>query len=299
MTSGAGAPPPKGGASSLSSRSAVIALLKEHGLAADKRFGQNFLVERSVLEAIVDAAELEPSDAVFEVGAGLGVLTRELAARAGHVTTLELDARLLPVLDVTLRDLANVTLLRADALRFDLTTLPTGTVLVANLPYNVGTAVVAGALESGRFRRLVFLAQREVADRLRAQAGDPAYGALSLLVEHFGAARVIRTVGPGAFHPPPAVTSAVVRIDTRADARPAPALFRLIHAGFAHRRKTLVSSLRYAGYDREVVAKALEALGFDPRVRAEALSLADFRSLSAALPASQDDNGVVDTGILP
>lgn len=254
-------------------------MLGRHGLRADKGFGQNFLVDRRALEAIVAAAEVGPEDTVLEVGPGLGVLTRELADRAGRVLALELDARLLPVLEETLAGRGNVEVRHQDALRFDLQGLPEGSLLVANLPYNVATPILARALESGRFARLTFLVQREVGERLAAAPGDAGFGALSLLVAHFGRARVVRHVAPGAFQPPPDVTSSVVRIDVDPAARPDPELFGLIRDAFRHRRKTLAKNLRMAGHPRDRVEAALAALGVDGRVRAEALPLERFREL--------------------
>lgn len=273
----------------LTARSRVAELLERHGLRADKGFGQNFLVDEAALRAIVDAAELAPGDRVLEVGPGLGVLSHALAERGAHVTSVELDRRLLPVLAETLADLerlpgaGSVEVVEGDAMRFDLARLPQGAKLVANLPYNVATAIVARALESGRFSRLVFLVQREVADRLTAKPEEPAYGALSLLVARFGRARTVRLVPPGAFFPPPKVTSAVVRVDVDPAAEPDPELFALIHQGFAHRRKTLKHNLLYAGYPAERVDAALAELGLDPRVRAEALDLTTFERLRERL----------------
>ncbi len=273
----------------LTARSRVQDLLHRHGLQADKGFGQNFLVDEAALQAIVRAADITAGDAVLEVGPGLGVLTHALASAGAHVTSVELDQRLLPVLAETLADLkgdpraGRVDVVHADALQFDFGALPHGSKLVANLPYNVATPIVARALESGRFRLLVFLVQREVGDRLAALPGTPAYGALSLLVAHFGTARAVRLVPPGAFLPPPKVTSAVVRIDVKAGVAPDPALFRLIHQGFAHRRKTLRKNLEYAGHDRVRVDSALGRLGLDARVRAEQLGLHEFERLLEAL----------------
>lgn len=200
------------------------------------------MVDASALRAIVGAAELAKTDTVLEVGPGLGVLTRELAAEAEHVVSVELDGRLLPVLAETLGDLKNVEVIHGDGLEVGLSGFPEGSVLVANLPYNVATPILVRVLESGRFSRLVFLMQKEVAQRLFAPPGSPAYGALSLIVAHFGVARSVRDVKPSAFFPPPTVTSSVVRIDVRPGAEPDPDLFRLIHQGFAHRRKTLKKS---------------------------------------------------------
>lgn len=268
----------------LTRRSTVRQLLERHAVGADKSFGQNFLVDPAALESIVAAAEVGPEDTVFEVGPGLGTLTVELARRAARVITIELDARLLPVLSETLADHANVEVVNADALGFDLSGLPSGTVLVANLPYNVATPLIVRALEAGRFSRLVFLVQREVGERLVARAGDDAYGALSLIVERFTTARrVVRHVAPGAFMPPPKVTSSVVRLDVDEAASPDPGLVRLIHEAFAHRRKTLKRNLLYAGYAEEDVDEAVTELGLDARVRAEALPLDVFERMRQLL----------------
>lgn len=220
---------------------------------------------------------------MLEIGPGLGVLTYELAKRAGRVVSVELDARLLPALAETLGEFDNLDLVHGDGLEYDFSRLPQGSLLVANLPYNVGTPIVVRALESGRFRRLVFLVQKEVAQRFGASPSTPAYGALSLIVAHFGQARSVRDVKPSAFMPPPEVTSSVVRIEVDAEARPDPELTRLIHDGFAHRRKTLKKNLLMAGYPAQRVADALENAGLDPRIRAEALGIEAFYTLQRNL----------------
>lgn len=280
---------PSSGSTGQGVRAHALALLARHGLRADKGFGQNFLVDRAVLAAIVGAAELVPGERVLEVGPGLGVLTRALLDAGAAVTSVELDARLVPVLETEFSaelgraDAGGLTLVRGDALRFDLAAVGEGAKLVANLPYNVATPIVARLLESGRFARLVFLVQREVGERLCAAPGTPAFGALSLLVAHFGTAKAVRHVPPGAFLPAPKVTSTVIRIDTDPAARPDPALFALIHAAFAHRRKTLVKNLQYAGTERAAAEAAVAAVGLDPRVRAEQLGLPEFGRLAARL----------------
>jgi len=241
------------------------------------------LVDRAALRAIVGAAELSKDDTVLEIGPGLGVLTRELAAEAGRVVSVELDGRLLPVLAETLADLTNTEVVHGDGLKVNLSSFPDASVLVANLPYNVATPILVRVLESGRFSRLVFLVQKEVAQRLVAPPGSPAYGALSLIVAHFGAAKSVRDVPPGAFYPPPAVTSSVVRVTTRTGAEADPELFGLIHQAFAHRRKTLKKNLLMAGYAAAQVTAALETLAVDPRIRAERLGIDAFYTLQRTL----------------
>lgn len=267
----------------LYSPAVVRELLARYELQADKRFGQNFLIDGHVLASAVQAAGLEPGDTVLEVGPGLGVLTRALAETGASVVSLELDARLLPLLAETLQGLTNVRVLQADALEYDFGELPKDSLLVANLPYNVATPLIVRALESGRFKRLVVMVQKEVAERLSARPGEAAFGALSLVVAHFGRARKLRDVKPGSFFPAPEVTSSLVRIEVNPEARPEPALFELIHTGFRHRRKTLKKNLIMAGYDAAQVASALAQAGLEPRTRAEALSLGEFRSLQALL----------------
>ena len=136
-------------------------LLARHGLRADKAFGQNFLIDGNILEIIVEAASIDAEDTVLEIGPGLGVLTRALAEKAGRVVSVELDERLLPLLDETVGHLANVEVVAGDGLKYDMRQLPPESLLVANLPYNVGTPILLKALSSGRFRRVVVMVQRE------------------------------------------------------------------------------------------------------------------------------------------
>jgi 16S rRNA (adenine1518-N6/adenine1519-N6)-dimethyltransferase len=269
----------------------VRGLLARHGLGADQAFGQNFLVDVAALRAIVAAADLGADDEVWEVGPGLGTLTRELARRTRRVVAVELDDRLLPVLAETLAPWPNVDVRHGDALQAEYGSAASGALFVANLPYHVGTAVLIRILAAGRFRRAVVLVQREVGDRLVAAPGTPAYGSLSLWVAHHGRARIVRLVPPGAFHPPPKVTSAVVRIDLEPGVEPDERTFALVRDGFRHRRKTLVANLRAAGLEADRVRSELAALGLDPRVRAEALDLATFRRLAGALPTRGADTG--------
>lgn len=272
-------------AGALYAPSTVRDLLERHGLRADKSFGQNFLVDIHALQAVVDAAELQGNETVLEIGPGLGVLTRELARRAGSVVSVELDRRLLAVLRETVGDADNVEVRLGDAMQFDLSLLPPDSLVVANLPYNIATGFIVRALESGVFRRLVVMVQKEVAERLVAAAGSDPYGAVSLIVAHFAQARIVRHVAPGCFYPPPEVTSSIVRLDVRPDARPQPELFRLVRDGFRHRRKTLAKNLRMAGYTRSAVSAALAAESLDPRIRAEQLDLAAFIGLRRRLEA--------------
>ncbi|MEX2501399.1 MAG: 16S rRNA (adenine(1518)-N(6)/adenine(1519)-N(6))-dimethyltransferase RsmA [Trueperaceae bacterium] len=276
------------------------ALLARHGLTADKAFGQNFLVDRPALRAVVDAGDPGPSDTVLEVGPGLGVLTRALAERGPRVIAVELDARLLPALRETTEGAGNVEIVHADAVRFDHRRLPPGSLLIANLPYAVATAIVAEALRSGRYRRLVVVVQREVAERMVASPGQVGFGAFSLVCRHWSRPTLVRHVAPGAFLPPPKVASSIVRFEVRPEARDRPALFTLIRDGFRHRRKTLRKNLVTAGYDADAVAVALVACGLAPMIRAEALDLATWSRLAETLGVHDPgaDAGAGRSGIL-
>lgn len=255
----------------------VRALLERYGLRADKAFGQNFLIDGNVLDSIVEVAAIEPADTVLEIGPGLGVLTRRLAQKAERVVSVELDARLLPLLRETLTQ-DNITLVEGDGLSYDFEQLPPGSLFAANLPYNVGTPILLRALESGHFKRLIVMLQKEVAERLSAEPGSSSYGALSLVVKAYGEARRVRDVKPSAFMPAPEVTSSVVRIDTHGRA-PIEGLIPFIHTAFRHRRKTLKKNLVMSGVPRATVDEALALLGLDPKLRAETLSLGSFEAL--------------------
>lgn len=270
----------------LSSPRTVYDLLKRYNLQPDKAFGQNFLIDAHALQMIVNDADLQPHDTVLEIGPGLGVLTQKLAQKARRVISVELDQRLIPALNETLADYPNVTLIQADGLHFDMNRLPKESLLVANLPYNVATPLIMKALESGTFKRLLFLVQKEVAQRLSAEKGDKNYGALSVMVAYFGRARRLRDLKPGVFFPPPEVTSSLVRIDINNPISAKNGFFDFIHQSFRHRRKTLFNSLSLAGYEPEHIRKALLATGLRPDIRAEALDLNLFSMLFASLAES-------------
>jgi 16S rRNA (adenine1518-N6/adenine1519-N6)-dimethyltransferase len=276
----------------------VRRLLERWDLRPDKGLGQNFLVDQTALQRIVAAAELAPGDVVLEVGAGLGTLTRRLAQEARHVVAVELDRRLMPVLESVLAGLDNVTLVHGDILALDPAALvgaagvqpPAASMpykVVANLPYYITSAVLRHLLEASlKPRRMVLTVQREVAERIVAKPGHMSLLAVS--VQFYGRPRLLFRIKPGSFYPAPGVESAVVRVDL--DAQPpvpvedAAAFFHVVRAGFAQRRKQLRNSLA-AGLRRppqEVAARLSEA-GVDPRRRAQTLSLEEWASVARAL----------------
>ena len=268
-------------------------VLRRHGVRAATSLGQRFLVDRDVLRAIVDAAELSPEDVVLEVGPGPGVLTAELAARARSVTAVEIDERMVAVLKDTLAGRGdNVALIQADALAVDLFTLgprpPTR--IVANLPYQITTPLLERFIGDDRRPPLVVvLVQEEVARRIVATPSSAKErGYLSVFVQSFAEARIVRRVPPSAFRPAPKVSSAVVALRTRERPAFAPlergAFLRLVSDVFRHRRKQLRGALGHeAGVAPDRAVAALGACGIDPRRRAEELSLDEWVALARAL----------------
>ena len=252
-------------------------------IAAKKELGQHFLVDENILGVIGRMAEIEPTDVVLEIGPGLGVLTRYLAERVAHVHAVELDASLEP----WLRDIgANVTLHLGDALRLDLGAIaPGATKLVANLPYNIATPLIAESLDGLPDIELwCVMVQREVADRLFAAPSTKAYGAVSVLVQLTAERTAFHPVSRTVFRPPPNVNSALVAFRRTGLPADFPRLKKVATAAFAHRRKTLPNSLELAGLvSRERAVEALVAIGREPSVRAEALAPAEFLALADAL----------------
>ncbi len=252
-------------------------------VAPKKRLGQHFLVDENILGVIGRLAELEPHDVVLEIGPGLGVLTRYLAARVARVYAVELDASLEP----HLRDAGeNVVLRFGDAVQLDLNALaPDATKLVANLPYNVATPLLVESLDDlPRIDRWCVMVQREVADRLFASPSTKAYGSVSVLVqlvcERTGLHPVSRTV----FRPPPNVDSALVAFRRVELPESFDAVKKVVVAAFAHRRKTLPNSLELAGIvSRAHAVQALAAIDRAPTTRAEALAPHEFLALTTAL----------------
>jgi len=273
----------------------VRALLAEHGLHPSRALGQNFLVDPNTARRIARLAEVGVGDRVLEIGPGLGSLTLALAATGAEVRALELDRHLLPVLQSVVADVPGVSVEQGDALEYDFASGlgagrrddrgrdERGWVCVSNLPYNIATTVVLRLLdEVPLVERLLVMVQREVGERLAAGPGSRVYGAVSVRVAYHAEARVVGVVPPTVFLPRPKVDSALVRIDRR----PAPAvsvddpdaMFALVRAGFAQRRKMLRRSLRGVLGGR--VEAVLAGAGIDPALRAEALGIEAWAALA-------------------
>ncbi|MCW5878952.1 MAG: ribosomal RNA small subunit methyltransferase A [Anaerolineales bacterium] len=262
-------------------------LLRTHGLRPDKRLGQNFLVDDSHLERIVEAAGVQPGDEVLEVGPGLGSLTRHLAAAAQRVVAVELDSDLLPALRSVLADRPNVEIVHADILKVNLSQhfSQPGFLVVANIPYYLTSNLIRHLLEGAlRPARLALTVQKEVAQR--ACAGPPEMSLLSLSVQLYGRPQLVHHIPAGAFYPAPKVDSALLLIDLFEEpALPVESVdvfFKLAKAAFAQKRKTLANSLG-ALWGKAESAARLQAAGIDPRRRPQTLSLTEWGALLEAV----------------
>jgi len=269
-------------------RSEVLDLLARHQLRPSRALGQNFVADANTVRRVARLAGIGPGDRVVEVGAGLGSLTLALAETGAEVTAIEVDAGLVSVLR-SVAEPAGVRVVEADAMRLDWSALlgsgpaSSGWVLVANLPYNVATPLVARLLdEVPAIARMVVMVQREVGERLAAGVGDPAYGAVSVKVAYWASAALVGRVPSTVFVPRPKVESVLVSIERRASPAVDPGvvapeqLFALVRAGFGHRRKMLRRSL--AG---RVDAAVFERAGIRPEARAEDLDVVAWGRLAA------------------
>ena len=263
-------------------------VIAAHGLSAKKALGQNFLLDLNLTRKIARAAQPGPEDHIFEVGPGPGGLTRALLMEgAGHVTVIEKDPRCLQAVeDIAAAYPDQLTIVHDDAMGFDFASAAPHKV-AANLPYNVGTALLTGWLSAPvwppRWQSLTLLFQKEVAQRLVAPVGSKAYGRLSVLTQWRAEASLLFDIGPKAFTPPPKVTSALVYI-TPTEAPQSvsvDALSRITAAAFGQRRKMLRQSLKSLGIDPIALCEAAE---LDPTTRADAVPVADYVSLARALP---------------
>jgi 16S rRNA (adenine1518-N6/adenine1519-N6)-dimethyltransferase len=267
-------------------------LLNQWNLRPDKKLGQNFLLDQNILDKIVAAAELTPGDVVLEIGAGTGALTERLAQQAESVIAVEIDRRLMSLLQSALADLNNVTLIQGDILTLDLASLIGGAnvpyKVVANLPYYITSAVLRHLLEATpKPQQMIVTVQREVAERIVAKPGEMSLLAVS--VQFYGHPELLFRIKPGSFYPAPEVESAVVRLVPRTEP-PVPqheqgAFFRIVRAGFSQRRKQLHNALS-AGLDPSSgheIATTLRKIGIDPRRRAQTLNLEEWSKITHAL----------------
>ena len=275
----------------------TIAVLKKYDFMFRKQFGQNFLIDTHVLDKIVEAAGITEEDLVIEIGPGIGTLTQYLAYHAREVIAVEIDYNLIPILQDTLKDYDNVTVLNQDILKVDIPALirehngGKKAKVVANLPYYITTPIIMELLEKRvPVESITVMVQKEVAMRMQAEPGTKDYGALSLAVQYYAEPYLAANVPPNCFMPRPKVGSAVISLACHEKA-PVPVkdetlLFKVIRASFNQRRKTLFNGLRNypeLHYTQEEFKEAIRRCGFNPSVRGEALTLAEFARLSDAL----------------
>lgn len=273
----------------------IRALQARHGFHFSKSMGQNFLIADWVPRDIADAAELDENCAVLEIGPGIGSLTHQLARQAGRVATIELDTSLLPILRETLGDCSNVEIIPGDVMKLDLSAVLSekfsGFTIkaCANLPYNITTPVLTRLLETGYFQSITVMIQKEVAKRICAAPGDPDCGAFSLFCQYHAQCRLLFEVPPSCFFPAPKVTSAVIQMIPRAEPPvqgDREAIFAVVKAAFAQRRKTLLNALSAAygsRFSKDELRQTILDCGLSETVRGERLGLEQFAALSQAL----------------
>ena len=273
----------------IASPEVVHYICKRFDIKMSKKLGQNFLIKRGIVDEIVHAAELTVGEPVLEVGPGIGTLTQGLAQSGADVTAIELDRRLLEVLDTTLASYDNVRIIYGDVLKLDVPTIMNHKPfkVVANLPYYITTPIIMSLLESKLpIERLVVMVQKEVALRMVAKPGTKDYGALSVAVQYYTEPDIVLDVPPKSFLPAPAVTSSVIRCVLR-DKPPVDVIdeklfFRVVKAGFAQRRKTFANTMRTTGLSKEQIDDILVKANIDGQRRGETFSLQEFADVANA-----------------
>ena len=275
----------------------TIEILQKYHFNFQKKFGQNFLIDPTVLDRIIRAARITKEDCVLEIGPGIGTMTQYLAESAGSVVAVEIDQNLIPILKETLSEYDNVSIINDDILKVDLNKIVEEKnggrpiKVVANLPYYITTPIIMGLFEKQvPLQSITIMVQKEVADRMQVGPGTKDYGALSLAVQYYAKPEIVANVPPNCFIPRPNVGSAVIRLtkyeQPPVTVRDVDRMFAIIRASFNQRRKTLVNGLGNApelGLSKERVAHALEEMQLLPTVRGEALTLAQFARLSDLL----------------
>ena len=273
----------------IASPEVVHYICKRFDIKMSKKLGQNFLIKRGIVDEIVHAAELTPGEPVLEVGPGIGTLTQGLAQSGADVTAIELDRRLLEVLDTTLASYDNVRIVHGDVLKLDVPTIMNHKPfkVVANLPYYITTPIIMSLLESKLpIERLVVMVQKEVALRMVAKPGTKDYGALSVAVQYYTEPDIVLDVPPKSFLPAPAVTSSVIRCVLR-DKPPVAVIdeklfFRVVKAGFAQRRKTFSNTMKTTGLSKDRIEELLAKANIDGQRRGETFTLQEFADVANA-----------------
>lgn len=271
------------------------AIIEKYGFSFQKRFGQNFLIDSNIIDKIVQGAELTKEDVVLEIGPGIGSLTQAMAESAKKVIAVEIDKKLIPVLEDTLKGYDNVRIINEDILKLDIMKVIAEEgveqiKVVANLPYYITTPIIMNLLEKRLpISSITVMIQREVAERMDAVPGTKAYGALSLATSFYAETELITMVKPDCFIPKPTVGSAVIKLTRRTTPSVSvideATLFKIIKGGFAQRRKTLINSLTNSQpqFEKKQVIQALQDLSLDIKIRGEALNLNQYALLTNRL----------------
>lgn len=269
------------------------AIIQKYGFSFQKRFGQNFLIDRNTIENILDGAGITEEDVVLEVGPGIGSLTQAMAERAKKVIAVEIDKKLIPMLSETLEEYNNIRIINEDILKLDIKAVLEEegidqVKVVANLPYYITTPIIMNLLEQSiPVESITVMIQKEVADRMNAKPGVKSYGSLSLATAYYAETELVTLVAPGCFIPQPKVGSAVIKLTKRlappVEVADEQLMFKIIRGSFAQRRKTMVNSLfnsNATNLTKESILEALEALQMDSRIRGEALTLEEFAAFT-------------------
>ena len=275
------------------SESTVRQTARKYDFRMAKKFGQNFLTDSSAIEAIADASGAGPNDLVFEIGPGFGVLTRPLAERAGRLVAIEIDKKLIPILESELKDLTNVSIINEDVLKVDFNELIRNCSnaehirIVGNLPYYITTPILLGLLEQKvPAETITVMVQKEVADRIVAPPGGKDYGVLSVSLQYYCECSFVLDVPRESFMPSPNVDSAVVNLALRKEkvqAKSEEMFFKLVKKAFSQRRKTLCNSITgFEGHTKEEIAEIMQRCGIESSRRAETLSIEEFARLADA-----------------
>lgn len=276
----------------IASPEVVHYICKRFDIKMSKKLGQNFLIKRGIVDEIVKAADLQEGEPVLEIGPGIGTLTQGLAQSGANVTAIELDTRLLEVLDTTLAQYSNVTIVHGDVLKLDVPSIMNHEPfkVVANLPYYITTPIIMSFLESRLpIERLVVMVQKEVALRMVAKPGTKDYGALSVAVQYYTKPDIVLDVPPKSFLPAPAVTSSVIRCVLRdkppVDVVDEKLFFRVVKAGFAQRRKTFANTMKTTGLSKDRIEELLVKANIDGQRRGETFTLQEFADVANAWAA--------------
>lgn len=284
----------------LGNRKGTMEIIRKYQFAFQKKFGQNFLIDKSILDKIIESADITKQDCVLEIGPGIGTMTQRLAEEAGEVVAVEIDRNLIPILQDTLSDYNNVIIINEDILKVDINALVKERndgkpiKVVANLPYYITTPIIMALFEKHvPLQSVTIMVQKEVADRMQVGPGTKDYGALSLAVQYYARPEIITRVPAACFMPKPGVDSAVIRL-VRHEKPPVEVededrLFAVIRASFNQRRKTLANGLANAGglgVSRAQVEQALEQMGLSVKTRGETLTLERFAELSNLLSSA-------------